>query len=476
MGRPGSGLNIVIVGAGLAGSLLAVYLARAGHRVRVFERRPDPRAAGYIGGRSINLALSARGIWGMEGVGLAGEMLEHAIAMRGRMLHGPDGKLAFQPYSKDPGDAINSISRGGLNLALINAAAREPNVEFHFRHPCIDVDLGGGEARFMDEASGSERRIEADLIAGADGAFSPVRLAMQKTDRFEYSQSYLEHGYKELHIPAIEGDIGHGPGFAMEKHALHIWPRGGAMMIALPNPDATFTCTLFWPFTGEHGLDSLQTPEQVRTFFARHYPDAVPLMPTLTENYFRNPSSSLVTIRCAPWHRMAADGKRGTVLLGDACHAIVPFYGQGMNCAFEDCRVLAQSLARHGRDLASALPEYFQARKAHADAIADMAVENFVEMRDKVGSADFLYRKRLEHAIHELEPERLVPQYHLVSFTTVPYAEARAGGRRIDRIVDHLSERLPRREAEALSAAAWLPRVKELLPAAERAAESASRS
>ncbi|MFN7021284.1 MAG: FAD-dependent oxidoreductase, partial [Phycisphaerales bacterium] len=425
--------NTIIIGAGLAGSLLAIFLARRGYEVSLYERRGDPRAVGYVGGRSINLALSARGLWGMAGVGITDEILAHAIPMRGRMLHSPTGELAFQPYSKNPTDAINSISRGGLNLALLHAAAREPNVTLHFHHRCLDVDLSRNEAVFLDETPGRDPRthtVAADLICGADGAFSPLRSAMQKTDRFDYSQTYLEHGYKELVIPPVASRAGHAQSnsaeaaeFAMEPNALHIWPRGGAMMIALPNPDRSFTCTLFWPFTGDHGLDSLRTPDEVLAFFSRHYPDAVPLMPTLADDYLRNPSSSLVTVRCRPWIHFTSDRRRAALLLGDAAHAIVPFYGQGMNCAFEDCRVLAETLDAHGHDFAAALPEYQHLRKPNADAIADMALDNFTEMRDKVGNLDFLHRKRLEHALHELDPVNLTPQYHLVSFTTVPYAD-----------------------------------------------------
>ena len=349
--------RVTIVGGGLAGALMACYLGEAGHEVSVYERRPDPRAKGYIGGRSINLALSARGIKGLAGVGLAEKVLESALPMRGRMMHSRAGETAFQAYSKNKSDAINSISRGGLNLILLEAAAKHPNVSLHFDHRCLDVDLEAPAAVFeheVKEEDGSRSgdgegkkpriqivRVESDLVIGADGAFSAVRGKMQKQDRFDYSQSYLEHGYKELHIPpASSGGVAHGGAmFAMAPHALHIWPRGGSMMIALPNPDGSFTCTLFWPFEGRHSFAALRTPEQVERFFNEEYPDAVPLMPTLVEDYMRNPTSSLVTVRCSPWQ---ANGR--VVLIGDAAHAIVPFFGQGMNAAFEDCLCLAECL------------------------------------------------------------------------------------------------------------------------------------
>lgn len=480
--------HILIIGAGLVGSLAAVYFARRGWRVSVFERRPDPRAKGYIGGRSINLALSARGLWGLAGVDLDRTVLERdAIPMPGRMIHPAPGAGAagtvFQPYSKNPADAINSVSRGGLNLTLIHAAAGAPGVSMIFDRRCLDVDLDRCRAVFADEArpDAAPEVIDADLIFGGDGAFSAVRGAMQKTDRFEYSQSYLAHGYKELHIPAA-ADLGiagvaqrDGAAFALDPNALHIWPRGGSMMIALPNRDGSFTCTLFWPFEGgdgEHSFARLESglaarratdpnaapsdEERARVleFFRSHYPDAVPLMPTLVKDFFANPTSSLVTVRCAPWFRVARDGRRATVLAGDAAHAIVPFYGQGMNAGFEDVRVLAECLDR-SRELPGALAEYFALRKVNADAIADMAIENFVEMRDKVGSPAFLYRKRVEQTLHDAFPDCVHPQYNLVSFSTVPYAEARRRGRELDAVLDGVIARVPAGSVERLGESAW---------------------
>jgi len=466
--------RVVIIGAGLAGSLLAVYLARQGRKVSVFERRPDPRVAGYAGGRSINLALSIRGLWGLEGVGLDRDVLARdAIAMQGRRIHPLGAPEVFQPYSRNPADAINSVSRGGLNLSLIQAAGRERNVTFHFNAPCTDIDLDA-PAALVRTPDGAESRVEADLILGADGAFSPVRARLQKTDRFEYSQSPLAHAYKELHIPAPSGqhitsDDIPGASFALQPHALHIWPRGGSMMIALPNRDGSFTCTLFWPFTGEHSFAALEGPwgeprqtptaedlARVRAFFLANYPDAVPLMPTLERDFFANPTSSLVTIRCSPWTW------RGRVaLLGDAAHAIVPFYGQGMNAAFEDVRVLAGLLGEHRHDTPAALGAFEAARKPHVDAIADMALENFIEMRDKVGDASFRRKKRVEQELHALIDEGTLtmplelrtPQYNLVSFSTVPYAEARRRGQAFDRFVTRVLADLPA-EADNLNAEA----------------------
>jgi kynurenine 3-monooxygenase len=437
-----AGKTATIVGAGLAGCLLACYLAKLGYRVQLFERRGDPRAVGYLGGRSINLALSARGLWGLAGIGLDKEVLARAIPMKGRMIHPPTmpaqgGQPGFQAYSKNPGDAINSISRGGLNMALLSAAARCEGMTFRFQHRCVDIDPDACTASFMDDVSGETVEVKSDLILGADGAFSPVRGRLQKTDRFEYSQTYLAHGYKELHIPPLPEGSPQGPWgrYAMDPNALHIWPRGGSMMIALPNPDASFTCTLFWPYEGEHSFGQLRTNEEVRAFFARHYPDAPAMMPTLVEDFQHNPVSSLVTVRCWPWAYKSRSGG-GVVLLGDAAHAIVPFFGQGMNAAFEDVRVLAECLQRHGAgSVHAAMEEYQRLRKVNADAIARMALDNFVEMRDKVGSRLFVWRKKIEHVLHAIAPDALTPKYNLVSFSTVPYIEALRRGARMDRLL-----------------------------------------
>ena len=442
----------MIIGAGLAGSLMGCYLARAGYRVSIYERRPDPRAKGYLGGRSINLALSIRGISGLAGADLADMVMNtEAIPMRGRMIHpgsmGVGTAPIFQPYSHDPGDAINSVSRGGLNLALIHAAAAYENVQIIFDCPCLDVDLDAPAAIF-DSARGP-KRVGADLILGADGAFSPVRARLQKTDRFEYSQSYLEHGYKELQIPAT------ADGFALEPNALHIWPRGSSMMIALPNRDESFTCTLFWPFAGAHGFENVRTAEDVCAFFATHYPDAAPLMPTLEEDYFGNPTGSLVTVRCSPWH-----WRDKVCIFGDAAHAIVPFYGQGMNAAFEDCLALSECLAKNPADRGAALREFQDLRKPNADAIAEMALANFLEMRDKVGTADFLYRKKIEQTVHQAFPDRVTPQYNLVSFSTVPYADALRRGLELDVVLDRIISEIPAARLQDLGEDAWKTEVR----------------
>ena len=407
---------ITIVGAGLGGALMAVFLGRAGHRVKVFERRPDPRRGAAPGGRgrSINLAISTRGLAALERVGLDAKLLEVAVPMRGRMVHGIDGSLTFQPYGHEPHHVINSVSRAGLNRLLVETAESMPNVEVRFGRRCTDVDLERATATFVDAESGATVIEASDLLIGADGAYSEVRLAMQKTDRFDYQQSYLHYGYKELTIPPADGG-----GFRMEANALHIWPRGGFMMIALPNVDGSYTCTCFWPFSGPNSFGALVTREEVRAYFQAVFPDALPLMPTLEEDFLLNAVGSLVTVRCAPWRF-----KDRAVLLGDAAHAVVPFYGQGANAAFEDCIVLDECLRELGGDVAEALATYESRRKPHADALADLAIGNFVEMRDKTASKTFLWGKRIEKLLAKVLPGWFVPLYYMVTFSRTPYADA----------------------------------------------------
>jgi kynurenine 3-monooxygenase len=420
----------------LAGGLLAAYLGRRGYDVDLYERRGDPREGSMLEGRSINLALSTRGIHAMEQIGIADEVLKHAIPMRGRMIHEKSGALHFAPYDVDPNKHINSIGRAALNTTVIEAAQRFPNVRVQFNHKCTGVDLDSATAQLLNTSTSQPVAASGDAVIGVDGAFSAVRQSMQlKIDNFHYDESYLDHGYKELTIPP-----GPNGSWRMEKNALHIWPRKSFMMIALPNPDGSFTCTLFWEFKGPRSFATTKTDDEVRRFFDEEFPDAVPLMPNLLDDFKNNPTGSLVTIRCAPWFYQDK-----VCLVGDAAHAVVPFYGQGMNAAFEDCVVLDECLAQFapatagpsvgGQDRHRAFAEYFQRRKVNADALADLALENFIEMRDKTASKTFRAKKKLDHFLEATLPGIYLPLYTMVTFTRLPYSEAARRARRQDRIV-----------------------------------------
>ena len=420
--------KFVLIGSGLAGGLLAAYLGRRGYDVDLYERRADPREGNMVGGRSINLALSTRGIQALEQIGIAGKVLKHAIPMRGRMIHPARAgdRIIFAPYDIDPNKHINSIGRAALNTTVIEAAQGYPNVRVHFNHKCIGVDIDSATAHLFDTSTNQPLSASADSIIGVDGAFSAVRQSMQlKIDNFQYDESYLAHGYKELTIPP-----GPNGSWQMEKNALHIWPRKSFMMIALPNPDGSFTCTLFWEFEGPRSFATTKTDDDIRRFFEEEFPDAVPLMPNLLDDFRNNPTGSLVTIRCAPWFY-----KDGVALVGDAAHAVVPFYGQGMNAAFEDCVVLDECLEKFPHDRHRAFAEYFERRKVNADALADLALENFIEMRDKTASRAFRAKKKLDHFLEAALPGIYLPLYTMVTFTRIPYAEAARRAQLQDRII-----------------------------------------
>lgn len=417
--------RFTLIGGGLAGALLAVQLGQAGRRVELIERRGDPAGAALTGGRSINLAISVRGIHALQQVGLADEIMRMAVPMRGRMIHPRVGPLHFQPYDRDPARCIHSISRGALNAALLRAAQGLASVRVEFDWACREVDLERPAAILRHTQRDEERRVESDVLIGIDGAWSAVRRSMQRLERFDFSQHFLGHGYKELTIPPLAGG-----GFALEPNALHIWPRRSYMMIALPNPDGSFTCTLFLPFEGPASFAALRTPEDVRRWFGEEFPDAVPHMPTLLADFDRNPIGSMVTIRCAPWSH------RGRIaLVGDAAHAVVPFYGQGMNASFEDVGVLCDCLADCGGDWGAALREYERLRRPNADALADLALRNFIEMRDRTASRAFRAYKRLDRALHGALPGLYTPLYTMVSFSRTPYAEAESRAARQDRVL-----------------------------------------
>lgn len=414
--------RVAVVGAGLVGSLLACYLGRRGYTVDVYERRPDPRATTAERGRSINLALSERGLDALRRLDLVETVMAPALPMHGRMMHGTDSSLTFQSYSASGDRAINSIGRGALNETLLDAAEATPGVTLHFEARLAAFDLPGNTLTF--EQGGARVEVAPDIVLASDGFGSVVRQSLESLGRVSVVTDMLDFGYKELTIPARDGE------FALEPDALHIWPRGASMMIALPNPDRSFTCTLFWPKSGPGGFDELETPDEILAHFTAVYPDAVPLMPTLVEDYQFNPVGLLATVHADPWQ---VDGKVG--LIGDAAHAILPFFGQGANCGFEDVVELDRCLAEVGDDWTLALPMYQERRRANAEAIAQLARENFIEMRDKVGSRSFLLARKLEHGLEKVLPGTYLSRYEMVSFTTIPYAEVMERARKQQRVL-----------------------------------------
>ncbi|MEZ5346732.1 MAG: NAD(P)/FAD-dependent oxidoreductase [Pyrinomonadaceae bacterium] len=455
--------KVIIIGAGLAGSLLSTYLAKRGIASKVYEARSDMRKEEIPAGRSINLALSDRGIAALKEVGMDEYMLAEAVPMRGRMIHSIGGETKLLPYSGREGEYINSVSRGGLNVALINEADNYPESTFYFDQRCIDFDCSTGKALIENSVTGEKFEVKGDTLIATDGAGSAVRQSMMNggIPRFNYEQKFLDHGYKELHIPP-----GDGGSFLIEKNALHIWARGEFLMIALPNFDGSFTCTLFLAFEGKDSFEAIENgrwgnsvstasdsehldpktgQEKIGTFnpqgsnnaensllkfFEHYFPDSIPYLPNLSDDFFSNPTGNLGTVKCLPWN---AGGK--ALLLGDSAHAMVPFYGQGMNCAFEDCRVLDSLIEKHGRDWETVFENYTEQRKPNADAICDLAEENFFEMRDAVADPVFQRKRELETRLEQTFPDYF-SKYSLVTFREdVPYSEAKKRGNAQDEIL-----------------------------------------
>lgn len=415
--------SVAIVGAGPAGSLLALALAQRGYQVDVYERRADPRLRATSAGRSINLGLSKRGMEALLSVGLLDRVLECAVVMRGRTIHALDGALRFQPYGIRTMEVLHSIDRSELSRMLLDEAEAHSSVKFHFEHRLIHVDKEARELEF--ETDGGSARVSAQWVIGADGAFSTMRRELQRGERAEYHQEFLEWGYKELALPA-----GPGGNANMELTSLHLWPRRHCLIVSHPNRNGSHTLTLFLPFEGEDSFATTRTSAEVEAFFAKYFPDLAQLLPELVEQWMRHSPGSLITTRTAPWRF-----KDWAVLVGDACHAVYPFYGQGMNSAFEDCSLLMDQLDACEGDRGRAFHAYELARRPQTDVLCELSKANFVELRHKVRSPLFRARKQLDLTIHRLFPRAWLPLYTMIAHTTIPYAEALKRSRRQEHIL-----------------------------------------
>lgn len=420
--------SAIIVGAGLVGSLWAVYLSKAGYNVTIYERRSDIRNAEISAGKSINLALSTRGWTALDAVGVGDKIRDLAIPMTGRIMHSEEGELSYQPYGKE-GQAIYSISRGGVNARMMDIAEKDGNATIHYNHQCTGVDLEAGKVRLLNKETNETVHDQADVVFACDGAFSAVRYkGMQKLDRFDFSQDFIDDGYREILLPANEDGS-----YKMDKNALHIWPRGRFMLIALANEDGSFTCTLFMPYDGgENSFNSLDSKEKVDNFFKETFPDFHEMMPEIADAWEDHPLSSLAIMRSYPWHH----GK--VAMMGDAAHATVPFYGQGMNGAFEDCTVMWRLMQKHNEDWEKVFAEYSVERKPDGDALQDLSLYNYHVMRDYVADPMFLLRKKIEAKFSKLYPEKWLPLYSQVTFSNIRYSEAIANGKAQSRIMDEI--------------------------------------
>jgi len=419
--------KIIIVGAGLVGSLWAVYMRKAGYKVVIYERRSDIRKAEISAGKSINLALSARGWNSLNAAGIKADIEKIAIPMSGRIMHSEEGELTYQPYGKKE-EAIYSVSRGHLNAIMMDLAEEKGNSTIHYNHQCLNADLKNGKITLKNLLTDEIFEDQADVVFAADGAYSAIRYnSMQKVDRFNFSQFYVEDGYKELLLPA-----GKDGSYQIEKNALHIWPRGRFMLIALPNEDGSFTCTLFMPYENhEHAFNDLDTDEKVDDFFKKVFPDFYDMMPNLIENWHQNPLSSMSITRCFPWTM----GK--FALLGDSAHATVPFYGQGMNAGFEDCFVMWELYNKYG-NWKETFQEFQKIRKPDGDALQDLSLDNYYVMRDHVADKNFLLQKKIEAKLHKNYPDKWIPLYSQVSFSTIRYSEAYKNGKKQEKIMKEI--------------------------------------
>jgi kynurenine 3-monooxygenase len=419
--------KIAVVGSGLVGTLLAIYLKKLGHTVHVFDRSADIRTVEFSG-RSINLVMSNRGWKALDDIGLTSAIKKIGIPVDKRAIHLQDSKLMYQNYGKE-GEAIYSLSRGVLNRKMIDLAEAE-GVEFFFEHRIWDVTLSDATLHIGETERGEWTDLKYDKVFGADGAFSRIRHRMQRQSMFDYSQKFLSIGYKELHIPAnLDGT------YKIDKNSLHIWPRGNFMLMGLANLDGSFTCTLFMPFKGENSFESLHDEKTLVEFFAKYFPDTKEVIPDLAEDFFKNPKSYLVTMQCYPWTH-----NDKVALIGDSCHAIVPFYGHGMNAGFEDITVLNEMISKYGDDWETIFDEYQKSRKPNADAIAELSYRNFMEMSAKTADEKFLLQKKIEKWFSDKHPDKWMPLYSRVTFSLQPYSEALAIGDFQNKIMEEVMQ------------------------------------
>lgn len=404
--------TIIVIGAGLVGSLLSMFLAKKGYQVEVFERGADPRRSRQNFGRSINLTLCERGLKVLDRAGVGSPIRALAVPVYGRLIHDVQGKLTFQPYGNHR-EAIYSIGRNELNKVLLDFAEHHFRINFSFQQKCLDVDFTVPSVELKNQISGETTRHRAERIFGADGAYSAVRLQMQKKTRLNFSQQYWSQGYKELQVPP-----GH-KNWTSEKNVIHIWPRGNYMLLGFPNLDGSFTCSLHLPFEGPRSFESIKTEEDLHRLFNDSFPDAVSLMPRLVDDFFAHPANSMITIKCTPWSY-----QEKVALIGDSAHSIFPSYGQGANAGFEDCATLWDCMEKYGEDWRGVLSEFEKQRHPNTDAIADLCIEHFRELRDHVGTPTFLLKKEIERKINETYPEKYLDLYSMISFTQMPYTEA----------------------------------------------------
>jgi len=419
--------SVVIVGAGLVGCLLAAYLSRRGYRVEIYERQGDLRQLPDGGGRSINLTLTERGFTALEEVGIGGSVRESCVPLYGRLMHGPDGEETYQPYGNH-GEAIFSIRRNDLNRILLDFAEAQTGVSLHFGWACVGVDAGTPSVQLRNRESGEARIEDALHVFGADGSFSTVRRSFMFHSQVNYSQTFFDQGYKELSVPPREGGA-----WGLQPNATHIWPRGRHMLIGFPNSDCSVTLALHLPFEGPASFEALGTEDSLLELFRKDFPDVLPKLPNLVDEFFSRPTNSMVTIRCSPW---TFHGK--VSLIGDAAHAIYPSYGQGANSGFEDCQILDSCLERGEGSWPRVMKDFETLRKPSTDAIADLAEEHFEELRAHVADPKFLLRKKVERYVSKKFPVQYMDLYSMVSFTSIPYVETLHRERRQRSLIDRL--------------------------------------